>query len=157
MGTTLALKSVITNHTSTNINEEFMALIKWKDQYSVGITKIDNEHMKLVDLINKLHESMRDQKTNEVLGSIISELVDYTKFHFSTEENYFAMYNYPETESHKKAHRAFVNKISDFEKGFKTGKLMLSMEIINFLKEWLVKHIQVTDKSYSDFLIAKGL
>ena len=128
-----------------------MALIRWDEKYSVNIVAIDTEHKRLVELINKLHDSMRDRKTDQVLGTIVSELVQYTKTHFATEENFLSKNGYPKLNDHKKEHKDFIQKISDFEDGFKNGKLMLSMEIISFLKDWLIKHIQGSDKEYGDY------
>lgn len=134
-----------------------MALITWNDNLSVKIDEIDNQHKKLIDLINQLHEAMKQGKAKDATGKIISGLVDYTMTHFDTEEKYFIKYSYPETESHKQEHLNFVRKVSDFKKDFESGKAMLSLQLTSFLKKWLVNHIKGTDQKYSNFLNEKGL
>ena len=135
-----------------------MAIIKWTTSMDINISDIDIQHRKLGDIINKLHDAMKERKTDQVMGGIIRELVTYTDTHFKYEEkNYLEKFDYPDIDEHKKKHRAFVQKISDFETSFKNGKLMLSMEIITFLKDWLIKHIQGTDQEYSNYFKSKGL
>ena len=134
-----------------------MTLITWTDDLSVKVSQIDNQYKKLVDLINSLHNAMKERKTNEVLSVTINELVKYALEHFKTEERYFDKYSYPMTEQHKKEHDNFVGKVDAFKGDFDSGKMMLSLEIMNFLKDWLVSHIKKTDMAYSDFFIEKGL
>lgn len=132
-------------------------MFEWKDSYSVGITEFDNHHKKLVALINELHEAMKVGKSKEMMGSILNQLIDYTGFHFGAEEKYFKLYNYPDQEAHKIQHKQFVDKVSNFKTDFTVGKVMLSMEIMDFLKNWLIQHISQTDKKYGPFLNEKGL
>jgi hemerythrin len=87
----------------------------------------------------------------------IANMINYTAHHFFTEEKYFAQYGYPDTEEYIKAHRAFVDKVNDFKKKFDTARIGLNTDIINFLSDWLKKHIQGTDKKYGPFLNEKGL
>ncbi len=82
---------------------------------------------------------------------------EYTVFHFSTEEQYMIQYNYPEYLEHKVEHVRFVQRVLDFENRYKNGKLILTLEITNFIKKWVANHIITTDKKYSDFLINRGV
>ncbi|MBU1099403.1 MAG: bacteriohemerythrin [Bacteroidetes bacterium] len=134
-----------------------MSLIDWKDDLSVQIVEIDNQHKKLLNLINELHDAMKTGKAKDVLESIIQKLISYTKSHFATEEKYFKQFNYPLTNEHIKEHNDFVNNVSDFQEKFKAGKLGLSIEIMKFLTTWISKHIQETDKAYSEFFIENGV
>jgi len=65
--------------------------------------------------------------------------------------------NYPETADHKKEHAGFIDKVIDFQKGFEEGRIMMSMEIMNFLRDWLVSHIQGTDQKYIPFFHKNGI
>jgi hemerythrin len=134
-----------------------MALFIWKDEYSVGIDSIDNQHKVLVSIINNLHSAMLSAKANTILDKILKELIDYTKTHFDNEENLFAEYGYPESGEHRRIHKQFTDKIFDLYDDFKNGKKMLSIELLNFLKDWLINHINGTDKKYSKFLTDKGV
>jgi len=134
-----------------------VGLISWNDNLSVNVLEIDKEHQKLIGIINNLHDGMRQRKGKEVIGRIISELKDYTLSHFLTEEKYFEKYGYPEKISHVSEHTAFVKKVSEFKKGYDDGKLSLSIEVMDFLSDWLKNHIQGKDKRYSAFFNEKGL
>jgi len=138
------------------IRRILMALFQWNTAlYSVGSDKIDAQHQKLVELLNALYEAMSKGKGNDVLGEILNELIDYTVVHFNTEETLFDKYNYPETANHKEEHKNFVNEVSQFKKEFDSGKAMVSIKLMTFLKDWLVKHIKGSDKQYSEFFKEK--
>jgi hemerythrin-like metal-binding protein len=134
-----------------------MAFIKWNDALSVKVGEIDGQHQKLIALINQLHDAMTQGKGKDVVSSIVKGLVGYAGSHFAVEERYFDKFNYPDAANHKQEHAAFVQKISDFQDKFNKGGLTLTLEVMNFLKDWLVKHIQGTDQKYSAFFNEKGL
>jgi hemerythrin-like metal-binding protein len=128
-----------------------MNLIEWNKDYSVGIEKFDNEHKKLIEIINKLNDAMKAGKSKEVLNDIISSLIRYTQTHFKNEEDFFKSSNYPEAQSHSNSHKSFVLKVADFEKRFKSNQIGLGVDVMNFLKDWVVNHIQKEDKKYSSY------
>lgn len=134
-----------------------MPIIDWSESYSVKIAEIDRQHQKLIAMINDLNDAMKEGKGKNVLGKIISGLASYTKTHFKTEERYFDRYNYPGTETHKKEHEKFVQTVRNFQQEFENGQIMLTIDVMSFLSDWLVKHIKGSDQKYSQFLNEKGL
>lgn len=134
-----------------------MALIQWTDSLSVQVAEIDGQHQKLVRMINELNDAMRQGKGKEMLGPIVSGLIGYARTHFSTEEQYFERFGYPDADSHRKEHAEFTRKVTEFKAGFDAGKFGLSIEIINFLSDWLQKHIMGVDRKYVSFFHEKGL
>ncbi len=132
-------------------------LMEWSDDLSVGIRLIDEQHKVLLGLINELHAAMRARKSDTVLVGVVERLKEYTVKHFGQEEEYFERYGYPETVQHKAAHAKLVQQVLDFEAGLKSGKAKVTMEIMRFLKDWLINHIQGTDKRYAPFLNSKGI
>ncbi|MFH2124713.1 MAG: bacteriohemerythrin [Pseudomonadota bacterium] len=132
-------------------------LMSWSNNLSVNIKQIDDQHKKLVGMINELHKAMKLKKSNNAMGAILDRLVDYTVVHFSTEEDLFTKYGYPEEKAHVELHKKLVAQVLDIQQKFKAGDAMLSMELMSFLKDWLVKHIQGTDKKYSTFLRGHGV
>ncbi len=134
-----------------------MALIQWDSSLSVNVAEIDKEHERLVAMINELNDAMRQGKGRETMAAIIGNLFNYAGNHFMTEEKYFDKFKYPATASHKLEHSRFVKKVSEFKNGFDSGQVALSIEVMNFLKDWLKDHIQVTDKRYAPFFNEKGL
>ena len=138
---------------SANIPEFF----PWNSGLSVNINLIDEQHKKLVGMVNELHKAMKLKKSSTVIGSILDRLAEYTVSHFGTEEKLFAQHGYSEEKAHVEIHRKLVAQVVDIQKKFKAGESMVSMELMTFLKDWLVNHIQGTDKKYSSFLRGKGV
>jgi len=128
-----------------------MALFNWDMKYSVGVKMFDDQHKKLFDIINNLFDAMKEGKSKEILGSILDRLLDYTLTHFKDEENVMAKHNYPALDQQKQQHKIFTDKIASLSADHKAGKMVLSIEISNFLKDWLINHIQGIDRQYSEF------
>jgi len=119
--------------------------------------KIDLQHQRLVDMINKLHDSMKKRESNNVLAGILNDMVAYTLVHFKSEEDLFIKFNYPAGRTHKMEHDLFIKKVEEFVGEFKSGNKILSIEVLNFLTEWLSQHIKIQDKAYTNFLNDKGI
>jgi len=134
-----------------------MAFIEWSDKLSVGISSIDDQHKKSVEIVNRLHTAMGAGKGNEILDKIFNELINYTAEHFTTEEMYFKLHKYPQESIHKKEHEDLVKQVLELQKKFATRKTGMTLSTATFLKEWLGNHILSADKDYSAFLIEKGV
>ena len=134
-----------------------MALITWNSTYSVNVKEIDLQHQKLIALINQLHDGMKAGKGQEITGKILSDLADYTKFHFGYEEKLFDQTKYPDTMVQKRQHSDLVKQVVNYISKFQKGEAILTMELMNFLKDWLMNHIVATDKKYTSFLNSKGI
>ncbi len=132
--------------------EEKKILIRWRPDYEIGLEKIDNEHKKLVDIINDFYNAFATAQAHKKIGEIINELVNYTIFHFTAEEEMFKNSSYPDTENHMKKHKTFVNKLKEYHKEVSEGNLTTSYDMVTFLKEWLIIHIKETDTTYLPFV-----
>jgi hemerythrin len=130
-----------------------MALFNWSDEYSVGIKEINEQHKKLFDLINVLRDTMKGTKEKSVLRKMIKELISYIEYHFSSEEILLQNCKYPDFKQHKVMHDQFTKKVKEFEKKYLNGSVLLSQEILQFLRDWLINHINEKDKQYSLFII----
>lgn len=134
-----------------------MTFLSWSEELSVNIDSMDNQHKKLIELISDFYENIKKRSIDENISKLIKGMKDYTLIHFTTEEKYMKKYNYPEYQSHKNEHEKFVAKVNEIEKKFNSGKMVLTFEITNFLKEWVTNHILEVDKKYSDFFIQHGV
>lgn len=132
-------------------------LFPWSEAYCIKISLADTQHKKLVDLINDLHRAMITRTGKERLGKILSELVKYTEAHFKAEEGMLQANQYPGLMNQKAEHQRFTTTILDFQGKFERNELGLTIELMEFLKDWLVKHILSVDKEYVPFLHAKGV
>jgi hemerythrin-like metal-binding protein len=134
-----------------------MAFIDWTDELSVGVNMFDDDHKELISLANRLHDSISVGTQQSALTFLLSELENYTIFHFGHEEGMMLQYSYPDYEKHKKEHDSLVEKVQEFSAQVASGKTKISLSIMGFLKEWLVNHIMGTDKKYTQFFAGKGV
>ena len=134
-----------------------MAFIDWQNSFSVGIKKVDDQHKQLVAHLNNLYEAMQAGKGKKALDAVMNGLVQYTKEHFATEESLMKLYSFPGYEEHKQKHDKLAEHVLKLKQKFDTGEISSPIQITNFLKDWLTKHINGTDKTYGPFLNAKGV
>lgn len=127
----------------------------WNKEYSVDNEEIDNQHKKFFEIGEKVSNIIFANEASyrkEDVMSILYELKDYTRFHFSFEETLMKKYGYAHYETHKNEHNLFVEKIKKIE-GSDTENLPEEtiIELINFIFEWISGHILKSDKKYSVF------
>ena len=133
-----------------------MTFMPWTSALELGIDEIDQQHQRLVDLTNQLHDELsHDLPRREAIGDVLEGLVDYTHNHFIVEEVVFQQHDYPDTPAHKAQHDSFTGKAMDLLMRFEDGE-EVTFEALDFLKEWLVHHICEVDRSYLPFLRAQN-
>jgi hemerythrin len=134
-----------------------MALIDWSNDLSVNIKEIDAQHKKLIELINTLHEAMRIGQGKTALEKILADLITYTKTHFAYEEMLMTKHGFAAMAEHKKEHDQLTSKVADLQAQYQSGAIVMSVEVLQFLKQWLGVHIKGTDKKYSAYFNGKGI
>ena len=144
-----------------------MTLVQWNDTYSINVAEVDRQHQQLFDLINELHEAMTEGRVRhtmatvvhelDTMATVLKELMDYTSYHFSTEEGYMVEHAYPERDVHKAAHAVFIERVQAFQQDFDGGQALYSVEIVEFIRDWWRSHILVVDKKLGAFLNERGL
>lgn len=134
-----------------------MALMEWNPALSINVKQFDDQHKKLVNMVNDLHDAMKIGKGNEVLGKILDGLISYTASHFADEERLMGTHAYTGIAAHKVEHEKLVKQVLELQQKFKSGQPILTNTVMMFLKDWLVKHIQGDDKKYGNFFNSKGI
>jgi len=134
-----------------------MSYLPWSDEFSVNIREIDEQHKRLVGMINTLHEALVSGHGKKAQGKIITEMVDYATVHFGTEEKYMRLYKFPGHLNHKAEHDSFSEKAVDLKARVEGKGFILTLGVLNFLKDWLQNHILVTDKQYTSHFNNCGL
>ena len=134
-----------------------MDQIKWTEDLSVGVSEIDDQHRRLIGIIDDLIDAQNQNKDAEVLSELISKMADYIDYHFGTEEKYMSRFQYAGLEHHRNEHRTFIRKVFEFRKLFTQDHQSLSDDILSFLTEWLRHHIRETDQGYSQCFRENGL
>jgi len=122
-----------------------MAFFQWKETLTVGNQIIDHDHQKLVAYVNEMHGAMMAGHGRDIVGSILDKLVAYTKEHFAREEIVWKSGQYAKFAEHKKEHEDLPKTVSDLQVKYKAGTCTLSVDVMNFLRNWLTEHIVKSD------------
>ena len=131
--------------------------IKWNNKYCVGISIIDEQHKKLFGFLNKTIDAREHGDNIEELKEVLEEMTAYAQEHFETEEAYMIEFDYPECRYHSEEHYRFFSKTMAYFDRVVNGDYHISNELIEYLKQWLVNHIEVSDRRYIDCFKKNGL
>ena len=126
--------------------------IDWNPKYSVDIEEIDLHQKKMFELFNQLIDIKRSKNETKIYINMISEINDYSKLYFSTEEKYLKKEGYPDFSAHAKAHRQFIKSFISLRREISDDLENLSDEVIEELRNWLINHIVTFDSCYVPFL-----
>lgn len=127
-------------------------MIKWKEDYIIGVDNIDEQHKKLFEIANKAYELLKNEfyidKYDRIVA-ILGELKDYTVYHFKSEEEYMASIGYKKLLSHKVEHDEFIKKINNIDfKSIDHNQDKYLLETLEFVVNWISSHILGKDKFY---------
>jgi diguanylate cyclase (GGDEF)-like protein/hemerythrin-like metal-binding protein/PAS domain S-box-containing protein len=129
----------------------------WNKNFEVGVPLIDEQHQKLVELLNMLAGHLAYESDMPTLSNVFKQLVEYTVYHFSAEEKIWHQY-FPEDSweaNHKNDHSSFLQKVNTL---IGEGNVRPSDEviegIITFLTQWLAFHILDTDMRMAKVVLA---
>jgi hemerythrin len=133
-----------------------MSIIKWRDSYNTDVKQFDDEHHRIVELIDTMFVALRDKSGKEVFVKVCDELLLYTGYHFENEEKAMETAKYPYIEAHIAEHIRLKKMVQKFQAIINSEFPEGSSELYRFLREWLFAHIQNVDKKYSPYLKAKA-
>jgi hemerythrin len=128
-----------------------MPVVVWNDSYLLGIERFDQHHKHLVGLLNATYDAFNAGTTIGKIESVLQELIDYSAYHFTSEERSMSECSYPGLARHKEEHERFIRRITEMDFDFRKVSKDVSLDIILFLKEWLINHILKSDAEYGVF------
>jgi hemerythrin-like metal-binding protein len=131
-------------------------MFEWKSDYSVKIEGIDAQHKVLFGLAGELYSAMAKGQGKAALASVLDRLVSYTVAHFANEESLMARYRYPRLAEHKAEHLALTKKVVQVREDLVQGRSVLTMDVLDFLQDWLTKHIRHSDMRYAEYINARA-
>lgn len=134
-----------------------MDILKWRESYETGVVQMDEQHKRLIQLVNQMYGIIRDKKGFESLDEILKEMSEYAEQHLRDEEALLEKYGYPELNSQKKSHQEYLVKIDDLLFSVKADKNSGAQELYIFLRHWWIAHIVGEDVKYGSFLREKGV
>jgi len=132
-----------------------MPVIEWSTSFELGIDEFDEHHKRLVYLLNMTYDGFTLEADRDELEAVLDELIDYATYHFAAEEYWMKVNEYPGLSQHSGEHERFSKRVVEIQNDFHNGKINLSLEVLQFLNNWLTDHILKTDAEYGIF--AQGL
>ena len=133
-----------------------MQLIDWNNKLKLGVNVIDGQHQQLVSMINETYNALQLNNRHKI-NTILDELIFYAKYHLSTEEYLMNKYNFYSICEHEIAHSNFCTKVRALKLKLDANEALYHIDIVVFLKDWLMDHILVTDRELAIYLISNGV
>lgn len=125
--------------------------IDWDDKLLLHVPEIDKQHKKLIQITNKLYTaaSGTQEQYKKEMPDIIKELVDYTVYHFDSEERFMEKYNYAGLAIHKLQHENFVEQVKREIQKLSDSDRQDGLQLYVYLEKWVVNHIEKSDFSWA--------
>lgn len=130
---------------------------KWKEEYTVNISIIDEQHKKFLEIINELKVIINEDDCAEKASKIFFQIAYLIDHYFIKEEIYFKDCKYPNFEQHKISHNQFIDKIIQFQKDLENNKKDICLDLYKYLENWFDEHILKYDKDAVEFLKKSGV
>jgi hemerythrin len=121
-----------------------MALLQWKDHYSVGIDAVDHEHKELIALINRLHDKLGAKENEDSISAFFGDLFRGISAHFALEERFMRERGYDQIAQHKADHERLLDEIRDIMDDFEEHEVA-SAELTTRLDAWFSRHFETHD------------
>lgn len=134
-----------------------MALFEWTEEYSVSVQRLDGEHKKLFSIINELNDAMSDGRGRFVVVRVLQDLNEYARWHFRSEESAMRRAGYPGLEEHIAEHQTFITAVDGFYAEQGDNCTSVPIDVLYFLRDWLQKHILLSDRQYAESLNRAGI
>jgi len=129
----------------------------WKPEYSVNVPELDQQHQWLFQIVQDLERAIAGGHGQAEVERILSNLVQYTMYHFATEEELLQKHGFPGVNEHRIEHNQMTMKISRLQDQHRDGKADAAETLLVFLQSWLKQHILESDKQYSEFFRSRAV
>lgn len=126
--------------------------LEWEKKYSVDVEEIDNHQKKMFELFNLLIDMKKSKADIKDCINIITEINEYSKLYFSTEERYLKKKGYPDFYTHAKAHRQFAKISISLRREISENEDALTYDVIEEMRNWMINHILTLDVLFIPFL-----
>lgn len=127
-----------------------MPLLRWNPGYTVNDEELDSHHQRLFYLLNTAYENVMNSPELDCVHPIIDELSEYTRYHFSTEEQHMRDKGFYDLDDHIGKHREFAHSIEELRMRYHDNDLEVARELIIVLGEWLLGHVLKDDMKYAE-------
>ena len=128
-----------------------MSIIEWGDKYILGIETVDEQHKKLVNILNEAYDLLMTSGPDDKVQALLQDLLSYTEIHFKSEEKMLENSNYPFYEEHLIEHKRFKSELDTLGENLSNGNISKA-ELVQFINNWLSDHILGNDKKYVEYI-----
>ena len=122
-----------------------MALIEWRDEFSVGVSDVDLEHRQLIGLINRLHAALAKENAQVSVLDFLAEINAHIAAHFALEEKIMREHGYDQYAEHKQDHERLLDEIRDIMDDYEENALYSDAELSERLERWFSEHFRTRD------------
>ena len=134
-----------------------MEKIVWHESFSVGVSKLAEQHKSIIKLINMLHRDPEATVNSETVSELLDRMTTYAGEHFNTEEQLLAEHEHPDLSAHKAKHRNYRKQVVALCMDTMNNQNSVPAEALQYLKQWWISHIQETDMKYRSFFEKRGI
>ncbi len=132
-----------------------MTLLNWSSYFALGIDQIDDQHKKLVEMLNDMYDGIKSGHAEDVLKVVLDRLLRYTRSHFLAEEKYMMEIGYPGFDDHFKRHYELNSQVEELVRKHDSGEHVNYLEVVTFLRDWLQVHIMEEDMQIAKYAVSK--
>lgn len=147
----------VPGHITHEVSNVQPVLCRFTKSFDVQVEKMNDDHSRIFDYINQVNKMVKENKEMTEVLSGMRQLLSFTEEHFQREEQLMITHNYPGLSVQQGAHIKFIEKIKEIISTVESGEEVDLIDIMVFLRDWLIKHIQGIDKKYGDFLNECGV
>ncbi len=137
--------------------EHARVLIRWHDEYSVGVQRVDSHHRRLFEIGNSVLDQIERHCGDDEVAETMGLLREYARFHFSEEEGLMIRYKYPDITPHRARHARLLEQLTELQAEIADGKGYDKADVLTLLQEGIVAHTMSDDRRAAVFLNSKGL
>ena len=134
-----------------------MEPIEWTDSFSVGVALFDEQHRRLIDMLNKIRRDPAATTHSETVSDVLTDMTRYAREHFKSEEDLMTEHDYPYLEEHRQQHDEFREKAARLCVATVEGDASVPQALAAYLLQWLIRHILQEDMAFKPFFEHKGV
>ena len=131
-------------------------LFDFDKEFKLGIEAVDNEHVRLVDMLNQVHALLSEGKREEARQFFTQTLSGYVNEHFANEEKFMDGIAFPSLDEHRKIHENFKKTFQDLVPQIQSADEAAFRKALTDAFTWIITHIGKTDRKYATFYLARG-
>jgi len=132
-------------------------LFKFSEPFRVDVKDMDTQHIGIFDFINRIHAALKQNKGHGEISRIVTDMRNFTSKHFKEEEVLMRKINYRDLDKQISAHNNLISRVDQIINQFNSNQEVNMIEVMVFLKDWLVGHIMGMDKKYAPFMHDKNI